>query len=249
MPVKGGGRSGVEYRGGVHSVQDVPGNPGQRVPRSCYRDLRHQRQPEVPKTGSYTAHFENKHEVRKKDRQQFLIELLTTGIALQQCTKVAAPVEAAALEGLDVVPFVSMCELDVKQQVVNTCASRALITALESMYCPTELEATSFKDIAQKGEGVGAAWLQPHLDVCDIEQYIIVVQSISMISDTQHHQLQLTALLATRNVCVHQDHIRPHCEHSNSAENGRVVRPRCASTRRRFVRPLRQVLALGLPSS
>jgi hypothetical protein len=58
---------------------------------------------------------------------------------------VAAPVEAAALEGLDVVPFVSVCELDVEQQVGNTY--RALITALKSIYCPTELEATSFKDI------------------------------------------------------------------------------------------------------
>jgi hypothetical protein len=57
---------------------------------------------------------------------------------------VAAPVEAAALKGLDVVPFVSVCELDVEQQVGNY---RALITAHESIYCPTELEATSFKDI------------------------------------------------------------------------------------------------------
>jgi hypothetical protein len=111
---------------------------------------------------------------------------------------VAAPVEAAALEGLDVVPFVSVCTLDVEQQVGNTCAPRALITALKSIYCPTELEATSFKDIDQKAEGVGAEWLQPHLDAYDIEQRIIVIESISMISDTQHHQLytkQLTAVL------------------------------------------------------
>jgi hypothetical protein len=83
----------------------------------------------------------------------------------------------------------------VEQQVGNTCAPRALITALESIYCPTELEATSFKDIDQKAEGVGAEWLQPHLDACDTERRIIVIESISMIADTQHHQLQLTALL------------------------------------------------------
>jgi hypothetical protein len=102
---------------------------------------------QVPKTGSYTAHYEDKHEVKEKERQQRLIKLLTNGIALQQRTKVAAPVEAATLEGLDMVPFVSACELDVEQQVDNTCAPRALITALESSYCPTELEATSFEDI------------------------------------------------------------------------------------------------------
>jgi hypothetical protein len=46
---------------------------------------------QVPKTGVYTAHCEDKHEVKEKDRQQHLIGLLTTGIALQQRTKVAAP--------------------------------------------------------------------------------------------------------------------------------------------------------------
>jgi hypothetical protein len=108
---------------------------------------------------------------------------------------VAAPVKESALEGLDVVAFVSVCELDVEQQVGNTCAPRALITALESIYCPTELEATSFKDIDQKAEGIGAEWLQPHLDACNTEQRIIVIESISMISDTQHYQIQLNALL------------------------------------------------------
>jgi hypothetical protein len=96
--------------------------------------------------------------------QQHLIELLTTGIALQQCTNVAAPEVVAALEGLDVVPFVSVCELDVVHQVGKTWAPRALITALESIYCPMGLEAASFKDIDQKAEGVGGEWLQPHLD-------------------------------------------------------------------------------------
>jgi hypothetical protein len=86
-PVNGGGRSGVEYQGGVLSVQDVPGNPNQRVPRSFYRALKCC---QVPKTGPYTAHYEDKHEVKEKDRQQRLIELLTTSIALQQRTKVAA---------------------------------------------------------------------------------------------------------------------------------------------------------------
>jgi hypothetical protein len=115
---------------------------------------------QVPKIRSCT----DKHEGKEKDRQQHLTELLTIGIALRRRTKVAAPVEAAALEGLDVVPFVSVCELDVEQQVGNTCAPRRLITALEGIYCPTELEATSFKDIDQKAKGVGAEWLKPHLD-------------------------------------------------------------------------------------
>jgi hypothetical protein len=81
-------------------------------------------------------------------------------------------------------------ELDVEQQVGNTCAPRALTTALESMYYPMELEATGFKDIDQQAEGVGEPWFQPHLDTCDIEGCIIVIESISMISDTQHHHIK-----------------------------------------------------------
>jgi hypothetical protein len=73
-----------------------------------------------------------------------------------------------------VVPFVSVCELDVEQL---TALITALITALESIYCPTKLEATSFKDIDQKAEGVGAEWIQPHLDACDTERRIIVIES------------------------------------------------------------------------
>jgi hypothetical protein len=69
------------------------------------------------------------------------------------------------------------------------------LRSIESIYCPTELEATSFKDIDQKAEGVGAEWLQPHIGACDTERRIIVIESISMIADTQHHQLQLTAPL------------------------------------------------------
>jgi hypothetical protein len=38
-------------------------------------------------------------------------------------------------------------------------AHSSLVTALESIYCPTEVEATNFKDIDQKAEGVGAEWL------------------------------------------------------------------------------------------
>jgi hypothetical protein len=79
-----------------------------------------------------------------------------------------------------------VCELDVEQQVGNTCAPRALITALESIYCPTELEATSFKDIDQKAEGVGAEWIQPHLDGCDTERRIIVIESVFNIHDLRH---------------------------------------------------------------
>jgi hypothetical protein len=83
------------------------------------------------------------------------------------------------LECLAVVPFVAVHELDVEQQVGNTCAPRALITALESMYCPTDLEATSFKNIDQRAEGVRAAWIERHLEACDRKQRIHVIDNIS----------------------------------------------------------------------
>jgi hypothetical protein len=92
------------------------------------------------------------------------------------------------------------------------------------------LDATSFKDINEKIEGVGAEWIQPHLD-------ITVIDSICMISDPQHHHLKLTSLLDMAYVCDHQDYIRPHCEHSKIAGTGSVLRTTCASTRGRVVHP------------
>jgi hypothetical protein len=94
------------------------------------------------KTGAYATHYKTKHEVKKKNKQQHFIEIFTTGIGLLQRGKMAALVAAAAFECLAVVPFVAVRELDVEQQHGNTCAPRALITALESMYRPTKLEAT-----------------------------------------------------------------------------------------------------------
>jgi hypothetical protein len=48
----------------------------------------------------------------------------------------------------------------------------------------------------EKIEGVGAEWIQLHLDACDTEQRINVIDSLSMISDPhQHHHLKLTSLL------------------------------------------------------
>jgi hypothetical protein len=125
------------------------------------------------KTGAYAAHYKKKHGVKKKNKQQHFIELFTTGIGLLQRGKTAALVEAAALECLAVIPFVAVHELDVEQQVGNTCAPRALITALESMNCPTEL------DIDQRAEGVGAAWIERHLEACDRKQRIHVIDTIS----------------------------------------------------------------------
>jgi hypothetical protein len=159
-----------------------------------------------------------------------------TSIGLLQRSKAAALVEPAALKCLAVVPFVAVRELDVKQQVGNTCAPRALITGLESLYCTEELQATSYGDIDETTEEVGAEWIQPHLDACDREGRITVIDSICIISDAQHHEKILTFLL-NMFVPTKTTFIRPHCEHSNSAGNGPVFRPRpCASTVRRVVR-------------
>ena len=80
--------------------------------------------------------------------------------------------------------------------VTSTCTPRALITALESLNSAKELEATGrFKDIDEKTEGEGSAWLEAHLDACDVYSRIVVVENLSMITSTSHHHLQLDALL------------------------------------------------------
>jgi hypothetical protein len=83
------------------------------------------------------------------DTEQHFLSLIVTGVALQQRDKrkMAALVEEPALEGLDVVSVVTVRELDVEQQVGNTCAPRALLTGLKSMYSKAELQATSYGDI------------------------------------------------------------------------------------------------------
>jgi hypothetical protein len=120
-----------------------------------------------------------------------------TGVALQQRDKrkMGALVEEPASEGLDVVSVVTVRELDVEQKVGNTCAPRALLTGLESIYSKAELQATSYGDIDETTEGVGGAWIQPHLDACDREGRITVIDSICMISDAQHHELKLKSLV------------------------------------------------------
>ena len=107
------------------------------------------------------------------------------------------PESAAAEEGdEEVLCDIPVLEIDVIQQVGNTCTPRALITALESLNSAKELEATGrFKDIDEKTEGDGSAWLEAHLDACDVYSRIVVVENLSMITSTSHHHLQLDALL------------------------------------------------------
>jgi hypothetical protein len=63
------------------------------------------------------------------------------------------------------------------------------------MYSKAELQASSYGDIDETTEGVGADLIQPHLNACDREGRITVIDSICMISDAQHYELKLTFLL------------------------------------------------------
>jgi hypothetical protein len=143
---------------------------------------------QVPYTTTFDPHFEKMHKPKKEDSTQNFLKHIVTGIGLLQRNKAKQP----APETLAVVPSVSVLELEVEQQVGNTCAPRTVITALESIYCQEELRATPYKEINQSEEGVGAEWIQPHLDACDPEQRIHVYDNIDMITNPQHHHLLLT---------------------------------------------------------
>jgi hypothetical protein len=88
-------------------------------------------------------------------------------------------------------------EFDVDQQIGNTCAARALINSLESLYSPGELQGTGFKDIDKNAVEEDSKWIESHLDVCDLEMRIFVVELLPMISDSQNHHLLLYNLLDT----------------------------------------------------
>jgi hypothetical protein len=107
--------------------------------------------------------------------------------------KVTEEVVAGNAE-VPVVVYVS--EFEVIQQIGNTCAARALIAGLESIYSRSELnDMPGFTDIDERAEGEGSSWIEQHLEACDPANKITVIDNLSLITDNQHHHLKLTELL------------------------------------------------------
>ena len=161
---------------------------------------------QAPKSAVFKQHYKDKHNGKEKGSQDSLTQLFMLAAAKMQqekdkalrLTTEAEVVEdgpeatsleeaAAAEEGdEEMLCDIPVLELGVIQQVGNTCTPRALITALESLNSAKELEATGprFKDIDEKTEGEGSAWLETHLDACDVYSRIVVVENLSMITST-----------------------------------------------------------------
>jgi hypothetical protein len=126
-----------------------------------------------------TTHYQKEHAVKKADPQQHFLSLIVTGVALQQV--LPGPLhdgfqqahyqkEHAVKKADPQQHFLSLNVTGVAlQQVGNTCAPRALLTGLESMYSKAELQATSYGDIDQRVEGVGSEWIEPHQEACDLD--------------------------------------------------------------------------------
>jgi hypothetical protein len=129
--------------------------------------------------GFQQAHYQKEHAVKKADPQQHFLSLIVTGVALQQV--LPGPLhdgfqqahyqkEHAVKKADPQQHFLSLNVTGVAlQQVGNTCAPRALLTGLESMYSKAELQATSYGDIDQRVEGVGSEWIEPHQEACDLD--------------------------------------------------------------------------------
>ena len=92
------------------------------------------------------------------------------------------------------VPIVTICELEVDQQVGNTCAPAVLLIALWSFY--TREESSDFACIDPKATDKGGVWIDQHLAMYDTASRLCVVDSISLIADAAMHPILLSSVLS-----------------------------------------------------